>query len=112
MPVLTAVPTFLPLYKDCAMRQTDLLYTTTAATAAAAGHVLVVESHRTVQQTDRLRGNALSGSGKAKSFLRRRLYIDLRYVDFEGIRHVLAHLIDVRAHLRRLGDDRRIDIFN
>ena len=48
MPVLTAVPTFLPLYKDCAMRQANLLHTTAAAATAAAGHVLVVESHRTI----------------------------------------------------------------
>ena len=83
MPALTAAPTFPSLYKDCAMRQADLLHATTAAAA-----------------------------GKAKPFLGRRLYIDLRYVDFERSRHVLAHLVDVRAHLRRLGDDRRIDIFN
>ena len=78
MPALTAAPTFPSLYKDCAMRQADLLHATTAAAAAAAGHILVVESHRTVLQTDRLRRNTLSGSGKAKSFLGRCLYIDLR----------------------------------
>lgn len=48
MPVLTAAPTFPSLYKDCAMQQADLLHATTAAAAAAAGHILVVESHRTV----------------------------------------------------------------
>ena len=37
---------------------------------------------------------------------------DELYKYSDRIRHVLAHLVDVRAHLRRLGDDRRIDIFN
>lgn len=45
MPALTAAPTLPSLYKDCVMRQADLLH---ATTAAAAGHILVVESHRTV----------------------------------------------------------------
>ena len=37
MPALTAAPTFPSLYKDCAMRQADLLHATTAAAATAAG---------------------------------------------------------------------------
>ena len=52
MPALTAAPTFPSLYKDCAMRQADLLHATTAAAAAATTAAIAAAAEQNHEQND------------------------------------------------------------
>ena len=55
-------------------------------------------------------GHAQSLAGKAQTFFRGGLYIDLIHIDLKGLRNVFPHLFDVGCHLGSLCNDRRIDI--
>ena len=59
-----------------------------------------------------MRCNTLAAAGKAEALLRRRLDAHAIEVEVAGGCNVATHLIDVRAQLRTLCQNRRIDIFN
>ena len=83
-----------------------------AFTAPAHHHIRADVILNLREQADRTRRNTLFRPGKAQALFRRGLHIHLFYADAQGISNVLPHLLDMRSHLRLLGDDRRIDILN
>ena len=62
------------------------------------------------EQADRMRRNTLAASREAEALLGRRLDVHAVHAHIAGRGNVAPHLLDVRAQLRPLCDDRRVKI--